>query len=929
MKKKMLVASVALLAAIDFTSAMDKLEPYDISNGLTGMKRDIILKLGKIVGYDSEKVRILIAMCKQHYLWTKHAYFLKGRQMLQLVPGTERPLFVGAEVSTGAAAAFGAVNAFLKTRNALELTVTNNDIARIALKYGFLAMSRREGATGRECAAAELAVLVLRSHQGDPDVVAVTRHDGSPVSITSIVLHASVDVMSRGAPFCTNQKAELATFLVNNLIRELGNEATRSAAADELETLTKERFATWGAINFVDLPALVNLLNVSGSVWITGQDDEDETSYKVCKKTLMLLNAIVGRNPRLATKDLLYTLPTLFSDTGVCLTEEAMKLLNRIVKTNPGFVTGNFVRTLILQHGDYNGDYSCKSGFYASSLVDVARAIPSFAQQIFDALFFEIIRHRKPHYLTILAVGNMVMAYREFATDGLYETLFPLLDHKSKYMRLRAADTLHEMVKVNPKFATEALANKLIHLSQNDPEDWVFQTAICALAGVLDAGPNFDTANIISTLTHATTDKKFDADERVNALWALQNHNKEGVAKFIEKLIHESLSTSADIQAREDAIRALRRVISLCGEDIDPKNFVDTLFYLSQNDHKMRKTAVCMLTELSEENIVDTRRLVDLLVHLARNLDDNVREAAVYALSRLLEEASDDDERDIDGVTSCVIDALVDLNKNNSNADVHERTETFLRQGKFYPPLFYSLDSILGLRDYEATGTIIPVFDSQNPLDLEEVEVPAIGDCGYHAIYYGINPAHRDAHEYDRSRTGEHRALLLNRVRTALKEQQNAQQVRNLIAQEMTARFVGGEIRAFFATTTLDLNALEALRRADNFTAIDAAMAEETSGAVEAYIDFLNNRPNYDNWLVVAPLDGNNPDAHARGGIADAIALVHNLHLVFVEGRDQAEVGKILHEFPNPGGIPVYIIQSSDNHYRAANVKPSPHTHSK
>ncbi|GHT93203.1 hypothetical protein FACS1894122_08070 [Alphaproteobacteria bacterium] len=922
MKKKALVASAALFAAVDFTSAM-KLESYNVSNGMSGMGRDIVLRLMNIAGNDSEKIRNL-TFSKLHYQWKKHFYFLDGRKKLQKVPGMENRPFTQAEFNTGAAAAFRAVNAFLEARAQAVLGIvppqpTNYGIAKIALENALLAMSQRKAPFVQAPAAMAIAALVLQAKEDDPNVVALETPDGRlTVSTSSIVLEALINSVWRNASNVERviRKQGLAPFLVNKLIHELGNKSTRAGAADELDNVLQEKFTPWTLINYVNVSNLTNLLNASAYVWLNDLDDEYGKSYQVCNNALKLLNTMVRKNPKIATRNLLNALPNLFSDGGDGVSDGALKLLGRIVKKNPDFITDDFVKTLILQLGDYNGNYSDKSGYAALVLGSTAIANGNFAKRIFDALFSMIIRYEKPHFFTIMAVRDMVNANKDFATDGLFEALFLLLSHDDVYMRLRAVDALDEMVQANPKFATEALADKLIYMSLNDFDEDIDIVAIYALGSVLKAAPNFDTKNVISTLTHLADDDSND-DVRLVAMLALQD--KGNIAKFIDELIQVSLNTSADENDRIRAVYTLGSVIRRADKIVDTKTLVDTLIDLSQSNSKMRKTAVFMLTHLAKDNLVDRKRVVDLLIRISNDLNANVRETAVYELTCLLENESESDADGVEAVdeTSNIIDALVYLLKNNSNADVCKKAEEFLRKGNFYAPLFYDLESILGLRDYAATGRTIPVLDTQNPINLEEVDVPGIGDCGYHAIYYGIDPDHMGAHEYDRSQTGEHRALLLGRVRAALNEPQYAQQVRKLIAQEMTDRFARDEIGAFFATTTLNLNALRELGVHGNYDAIEAAIAE-APGVVEAYVDFLNNRPDVENWLQIAPLFG-----QARGNVADAIALVHNLHLVFVEGREnQAAFGRILHESPNPGR-PVYVIQSSDIHYRAAKIKSS------
>lgn len=52
---------------------------YNITNGLLGMKRDIILKLCKMMWSKDNNVKIIVGMCREHFIWNKHPSFLKNR----------------------------------------------------------------------------------------------------------------------------------------------------------------------------------------------------------------------------------------------------------------------------------------------------------------------------------------------------------------------------------------------------------------------------------------------------------------------------------------------------------------------------------------------------------------------------------------------------------------------------------------------------------------------------------------------------------------------------------------------------------------------------------------------------------------------------------------------------------------------------------
>lgn len=51
-------------------------EEYEIENGVSGMQRDIILRLCCLF---PDKVKLIIGMSKEHYQWKDHSHFLKGR----------------------------------------------------------------------------------------------------------------------------------------------------------------------------------------------------------------------------------------------------------------------------------------------------------------------------------------------------------------------------------------------------------------------------------------------------------------------------------------------------------------------------------------------------------------------------------------------------------------------------------------------------------------------------------------------------------------------------------------------------------------------------------------------------------------------------------------------------------------------------------
>lgn len=52
---------------------------YNVPNGLCGIGRNVILRLCFIAGTDGRKVKALLGMCVDHFLWKNHNYFTRGR----------------------------------------------------------------------------------------------------------------------------------------------------------------------------------------------------------------------------------------------------------------------------------------------------------------------------------------------------------------------------------------------------------------------------------------------------------------------------------------------------------------------------------------------------------------------------------------------------------------------------------------------------------------------------------------------------------------------------------------------------------------------------------------------------------------------------------------------------------------------------------
>lgn len=55
------------------------LDFFEVANGFSGMKRDIVLKICRTLWWKVTDVRVIIGMCREHYNWKKHSYFLNGR----------------------------------------------------------------------------------------------------------------------------------------------------------------------------------------------------------------------------------------------------------------------------------------------------------------------------------------------------------------------------------------------------------------------------------------------------------------------------------------------------------------------------------------------------------------------------------------------------------------------------------------------------------------------------------------------------------------------------------------------------------------------------------------------------------------------------------------------------------------------------------
>lgn len=52
---------------------------YHVTNGLSGMKRDIIFRLCTLMWNDIENIRMIVGLCNEHFIWKKHLFFLRNR----------------------------------------------------------------------------------------------------------------------------------------------------------------------------------------------------------------------------------------------------------------------------------------------------------------------------------------------------------------------------------------------------------------------------------------------------------------------------------------------------------------------------------------------------------------------------------------------------------------------------------------------------------------------------------------------------------------------------------------------------------------------------------------------------------------------------------------------------------------------------------
>lgn len=70
---------------------------YAVTNGLCGMKRDVVLKLCRLMWYNKEKIVVMIGMCEEHFIWKEHHFFMKSRP--QKISVTFRPAADGCVIT--------------------------------------------------------------------------------------------------------------------------------------------------------------------------------------------------------------------------------------------------------------------------------------------------------------------------------------------------------------------------------------------------------------------------------------------------------------------------------------------------------------------------------------------------------------------------------------------------------------------------------------------------------------------------------------------------------------------------------------------------------------------------------------------------------------------------------------------------------------
>lgn len=52
---------------------------FGVKNGLSGMQRDVILRLCYLMWHNPGEIRAIFGMNQKHFIWKRHSFFLKGR----------------------------------------------------------------------------------------------------------------------------------------------------------------------------------------------------------------------------------------------------------------------------------------------------------------------------------------------------------------------------------------------------------------------------------------------------------------------------------------------------------------------------------------------------------------------------------------------------------------------------------------------------------------------------------------------------------------------------------------------------------------------------------------------------------------------------------------------------------------------------------
>ncbi|GHT98956.1 hypothetical protein FACS1894126_4890 [Alphaproteobacteria bacterium] len=74
--KKVIVATLGLCGLV----LLPSLDAMEVENGFTGLQKDIILKLCKLLAREHAKLRNVFGMCADYLPWRNHCYFVESRQ---------------------------------------------------------------------------------------------------------------------------------------------------------------------------------------------------------------------------------------------------------------------------------------------------------------------------------------------------------------------------------------------------------------------------------------------------------------------------------------------------------------------------------------------------------------------------------------------------------------------------------------------------------------------------------------------------------------------------------------------------------------------------------------------------------------------------------------------------------------------------------